>query len=293
MTAETIVVAGATGRTGKVVGPLLREQGATVRGFLRNADEARAALPDVDSRTADVREAASLKDIPRGAERMVIAIGSNSFRDPGNKPEEVDDAGVARRVAEAGAAGRKQVVMISSAGVTRPPAGHERCAKPMTNVMNRKLCGVDALRRSGLPYTVLRQVGLRDKPVGQSGIAPVPGDPPISAMIARADVARVAVHTPVDPAARSKTVVLPNVSQPQVDGRKSAFAAVPSPRGWICWRAWPRWCRPRGCNWPDITGHSRHTASCAQRQRRRVGEKTGSRGQKSASSPRRRPGMWR
>lgn len=229
MKGETVVVAGATGRTGKVVVQLLREQGAKVRGFSRKVDEARAAMPDVEWVAADVRDAKSIQGIARGADRMVIALGSNSFRDPSNKPEEVDDAGVARLAAEAKAAGLKHVVLVSSAGVTRPPQGEERFAKLMNNVMTSKLRGEDALRKSGVPYTVLRPVGLWDKPAGQLGIALVPGDPPISAMIARADVAAVAVQALVDPAARNKTVMILNVSQPQVDGWKSAFATVPGP----------------------------------------------------------------
>ena len=229
MKGETVVVAGATGRTGKVVVQLLREQGAKVRGFSRKVDEARAAMPDVEWVAADVRDTKSIQGIARGADRMVIALGSNSFRDPSNKPEEVDDAGVARLAAEAKAAGLKHVVLVSSAGVTRPPQGEERFAKLMNNVMTSKLRGEDALRKSGVPYTVLRPVGLWDKPAGQLGIALVPGDPPISAMIARADVAAVAVQALVDPAARNKTVMILNVSQPQVDGWKSAFATVPGP----------------------------------------------------------------
>lgn len=229
MKGETIVVAGATGRTGKVVVQLLREQGAKVRGLSRKIDEARAAMPDVEWVAADVRDAKSIQGIARGADRMVIALGSNSFRDPSNKPEEVDDAGVARLAAEAKAAGLKSVVLVSSAGVTRPPQGEERFARLMNNVMTSKLRGEDALRRSGVPYTVLRPVSLWDKPAGQLGIALVPGDPPISAMIARADVAAVAVQALVDPAARNKTVMILNVSQPQVDGWKSAFEAVPGP----------------------------------------------------------------
>lgn len=229
MKGETVVVAGATGRTGKVVVQLLREQGAKVRGFSRTVDEARAAMPDVEWVAADVRDTKSIQGIARGADRMVIALGSNSFRDPSNKPEEVDDAGVARLAAEARAAGLKHVVLVSSAGVTRPPQGEERFAKLMNNVMTSKLRGEDALRKSGVPYTVLRPVGLWDKPAGQLGIALVPGDPPISAMIARADVAAVAVQALVDPAARNKTVMILNVSQAQVDGWKSAFATVPGP----------------------------------------------------------------
>lgn len=229
MKGETIVVAGATGRTGKVVVQLLREQGAKVRGFSRKVDEARAAMPDVEWVAADVRDAKSIQGIARGADRLVIALGSNSFRDPANKPEEVDDAGVARLAAEARAAGLKHVVLVSSAGVTRPPQGEERFAKLMNNVMTSKLRGEDAVRKSGVPYTVLRPVGLWDKPAGQMGIALVPGDPPITAMIARADVAAVAVQALVDPAARNKTMMILNVSQPQVDGWKSAFATVPGP----------------------------------------------------------------
>ena len=63
----------------------------------------------------------------------------------------------------------------------------------------------------------------------RSGAPDLPGDPPITAMIARADVAAVAVQALVDPAARNKTVMLLNVAQPQVDGWRSAFAAIPSP----------------------------------------------------------------
>jgi uncharacterized protein YbjT (DUF2867 family) len=229
MKGETVVVAGATGRTGKEVVQLLRAQGAKVRGFSRKVDDARTAMPDVEWVAADVRDARSMQGIAKGADRMVIALGSNSFRDPSNKPEEVDDAGVARLAAEAKAAGLKHVVLVSSAGVTRPPQGEERFAKLMNAVMTSKLRGEDALRKSGVPYTVLRPVGLWDKPAGQMGIALVPGDPPISAMIARADVAAVAVQALVDPSARNKTVMILNVAQPQVEAWKSAFAAVPGP----------------------------------------------------------------
>jgi len=229
MKGETVVVAGATGRTGKVVVQLLLAQGAKVRGFSRKVDEARAAVPGVEWIAADVRDPKSLEGLAKGADRMVIALGSNSFSDPSNKPEEVDDAGVARLAALAKAANLKHVVLVSSAGVTRAEPGEERFAKMMYGVMTAKLRGEDALRRSGVPYTVLRPVGLWDKPPGEYGIALVPGDPPISAMIARADVAAVAVHALVDPAARNKTVVILNVAQRQADGWKSAFATVPGP----------------------------------------------------------------
>jgi hypothetical protein len=45
----------------------------------------------------------------------------------------------------------------------------------------------------------------------------------------RRQIAAVAVHALVDPAARNRTVVILNVAQPKADGWKSAFAGVRGP----------------------------------------------------------------
>jgi uncharacterized protein YbjT (DUF2867 family) len=227
MKGETIVVAGATGRTGKVVVELLKAEGAKVRAFSRNVEKAKAEVAGVEWVAADVKDPASIKGIATGADRMVIALGSNSFRDPSNAPELVDNRGVALLAAEAKAAGLKHVVLVSSAGVTRAQPGTGNFEKIMYNVMTSKLAGENALRASGVGYTILRPVGLWDKPGGQLGIAFLPGDTPVTAMIARADVAAVAVNALVNPDARNKTFTLLNTAQPQVDAWKSALGAIP------------------------------------------------------------------
>jgi uncharacterized protein YbjT (DUF2867 family) len=228
MKGETIVVAGATGRTGKVVVELLKADGVKVRAFSRNIEKAKAEVAGVEWIAADVKDAKSIQGIAKGADRMVIALGSNSFKDPSNKPELVDNKGVALLTDEAKKAGVKHVVLISSVGVTHTKPGASDFEKIMYNVMTSKLEGENYLRKSGVSYTVVRPMGLWDKQAGQHGITVMAGDVPIpGSMIARADVALVAVNALVNPDAKNKTVSITNVITTQPEGWKTQFAAVP------------------------------------------------------------------
>jgi uncharacterized protein YbjT (DUF2867 family) len=227
MKGETIVVAGATGRTGKVVVDLLKAEGVKVRAFSRNIEKAKAEVQGVEWIAADVKDPKSIKGIAKGADRMVIALGSNSFRDKSNKPELVDNKGVALLTDEAKAAGVKHVVLVSSVGVTTTKPGSTEFENIMYNVMTSKLEGENYLRKSGVNYTILRPMGLWDKPAAQNGIAFLSGDSPVpGAMITRADVAAVAVNALVNPDARGKTVSMLNITTPRLDGWKLGFANI-------------------------------------------------------------------
>jgi uncharacterized protein YbjT (DUF2867 family) len=229
MAGERVLVAGATGRTGRLIVGLLKDQGAKVRGFSRNVKTAKAEIDDVEWIAADVRDARSLKDIAKGVDRVVIALGSNSFRDKDNKPELVDNKGVALLVDEAKKAGVKSFVLISSVSATdteiRP--GMTDFQKLMRNVMANKLAGENYLRASGLNYTVLRPVGLWDRDPGKFPIGIMHGDVEVPGMITRGDVAAVAVNALVNPDAAGKTVTIFNVTHPQLEGWKSAWAQIP------------------------------------------------------------------
>jgi uncharacterized protein YbjT (DUF2867 family) len=228
MKGETVLVAGATGRTGKVVVDLLKAQGVKVRGFSRNIDKAKEDVKDVQWVKADVRDPKSLKGIMKGVDRVVFAIGSNSFRDTTNAPELVDNKGVALLVDEAKKNGVKSFVLVSSVGVTRNHKTDTDFQKTMAKVLTSKLEGENYLRASGLNYTVIRPVGLWDKEAGVHPIGVMQGDVEVPGMIARADVAAVAVNALVNPDANRKTVTIFNVAHPQLDGWKSAFAAIPA-----------------------------------------------------------------
>ncbi len=226
MKGETVLVAGATGRTGKVVVELLKEQGVKVRGFSRNIDKAKAEVHGVEWISADVKDAASLKGIAKGVDRMVIALGSNSFREPTNKPELVDNKGVALLAEEAKKAGVKHIVLVSSAGVTKTKPGTSDFEKIMYNVMSSKVEGENALRKSGVSYTIIRPVGLWDKEGGKTSLAFLQGDVPVTSMIARADVALIAVNALVNPDAKNKTFTAFSVVSAQVEGWKTQFANI-------------------------------------------------------------------
>jgi uncharacterized protein YbjT (DUF2867 family) len=62
------------------------------------------------------------------------------------------------------------------------------------NVLIWKGRGEQALRDSGVPYTIIRPGGLVNEPGGQGRIELVQGDPPGQTVIPRADVATVCVE---------------------------------------------------------------------------------------------------
>lgn len=233
MAGETVLVAGATGRTGKLIVAQLKAEGAKVRGFARNVEKAKADVPDVEWIAADVRDAATLDGIAKGVSRVVVALGSNSFRDKDNKADLVDNKGVALLVDEAKKAKVKRFVLISSVSVTDTAVRPEMTdfEKLMRSVMAAKLAGENYLRASGLSYTILRPVGLWDRDPGRFPIGIMQGDVGVPGMITRGDVAAVAVNALVNPDSAGKTVTIFNVTHPQLDGWKSAWSAIPADQG--------------------------------------------------------------
>jgi uncharacterized protein YbjT (DUF2867 family) len=191
-TGQTVLVAGATGRTGKHVVSMLLAAGAKVRGFSRNVDKARQDVPQVQWTKADVREPASLKGLAKGADRVVFAIGSNSFKDPDNKAELVDFKGVVALAEEAKAAKAKQFVLISSMGMSKVDPN---ATTGFAAVMRYKRDGEKGLLALGIPSTIVRPSGLWDKPGGEHGIALLAEDIDVGAMISREDVAAVVVQS--------------------------------------------------------------------------------------------------
>ncbi len=91
---QAILVAGATGRTGKQLVVNLQRQGHRIRGLARNVEAARTELPGVEWVAADLKKPESLGDISRGIDRIVFAVGSNTTKDPSNLPQKVELGGV-------------------------------------------------------------------------------------------------------------------------------------------------------------------------------------------------------
>ena len=187
--AELILVAGATGRTGSEVVTKLVSNGYAVRAFVRDIEAAREKLGDnVEYAQGDVREIETIVAALDGVDALISAIGAGRG-DPANGPEFVDFGGVKNLAEAASSAGLRQVVLVSSMGVTQED---HILNKMFNNVLLWKFKGEDALRASGVPYTIVRPGGLTNAAGGEFAVVFAQGDGDAGA-IPRADVAHVCV----------------------------------------------------------------------------------------------------
>jgi uncharacterized protein YbjT (DUF2867 family) len=210
-----VLVVGATGGTGQEVVSLALAKGYPVRTLVRDEEAARSLFGDrVTYAVGDVREPRTLPAAMRGVTYVVSALGSNAARDPENNPERVDFGGVRSLAQAAQAAGVKQFVLTSSMGVTNPD--HQLNAI-LDDLLNWKFKGEEALRDSGVPYTIVRPGSLNYEPGGRHGIKVMQGDPQdVVGRIPRADVAAVLVNALGRKEAHGRTFEI--VSDPDASG---------------------------------------------------------------------------
>lgn len=191
--ASRVLVVGATGGTGREVVQQARAKGYKVRALVRDVDKARASLgDDVEFVVGDVRTEGTFERAVKGVDYVVSALGSNSRNDPTNKPEAIDYGAVKSLATAAAAAKVKQIVLVSSIGVTDPNAPLNRM---FDNILLWKFKGEEAVRASGVPYTIVRPGGLTNDAGGQRRIKTTQGDPRgAGGRIPRADVAAICVN---------------------------------------------------------------------------------------------------
>lgn len=202
---ELVLVAGATGRTGKQTVLQLAARGYTVRALVR--DEGKATAAEFPAGVAvvkgDVRDMASLKAAMQGAKFVVSAIGAGGGPNPapGNGPEDIDNQGVANLAQAAKAARVRHLVLVSSAATSRYADYPVPFMRP---ILAAKFKGETALRASGVPYTIVRPGGLVDEAGGKVSVEFMQGDK-AAGRIPRADVATVCVEALGRKSAQGKT----------------------------------------------------------------------------------------
>lgn len=178
---------GATGRVGRLLVGQLVARGVGVRAVVRDPVAARVLVgSEVQLITGDLRAPESLIDAAAGCDRIAFLAGTNGFGERGT-PREIEFAAVATLATTLDPRAVERFVLLSSAGVTQPEHPHN-CS--YDSVLKWKLRGEEALRRSGIRYTVIRALGLRDRPGGAHGVRMVQGDRiAFGEDIARADLA--------------------------------------------------------------------------------------------------------
>jgi nucleoside-diphosphate-sugar epimerase len=153
-----ILVAGAIGRTGQIIVQKLLGRGLEPRVLVRDPEEAKKRFGgNVPYHTGDVREIETLRPAMRGVAVVISAVGAH-IPVGKNCPRRVDYEGVANQVHAAKISGVGHFILISSIAVTQP----EHPLNQFGNILKWKWQGEQALRKSGLSYTIIRPGCLKE-----------------------------------------------------------------------------------------------------------------------------------
>ena len=222
---STVLVPGASGKSGRFVMAILTEQGYDARGMTRNVERASAASEaDYAWVQGDVKNPQDLSAAMEGVDYVICTIGTQEPTGE-NSPEFVDYGGVRNLVDAAKAANVKHFVLLSSAGASREDP-EDRLNKMFGNVVIWKHRGENYLKASGLDYTIVRPGGLLENlyELGERGLKFEQGDTG-TGIIHRGDVAEVLVAALKDPAAKGKSFELySDENAPADNWRDGGFA---------------------------------------------------------------------
>jgi uncharacterized protein YbjT (DUF2867 family) len=179
-----VAIAGGHGQIALRLERLLASRGDRVRALIRNPDHvadvaatgAQAVVCDLEAPDADVAAAID------GADAVVFAAGAG----PGSGAERkrtMDHEGAVRLIEAALQAGTSRYVMVSSMGADAPEAADG----VFRAYLEAKRAADDALRASGLAYTIVRPGHLTDEP--GTGLVATAAQVASSGQISRDDVA--------------------------------------------------------------------------------------------------------
>lgn len=203
-----VLVAGASGGTGRQLLRLLRHTDYTVRALTRDASK-ESALRETGADEVVVGDLMNPADAERAiadVDAVLCAVGSTPGLDLLSR-DPVDGRGVVNLIDAAVAADCAAFVLESSIGVGSSKPGMPSVFRLFLNafgIVAAKERAEEHLRGSGVPYTVVRPGGLTDDPPTGEVVVGEGGDT-VSGSIPRADVARLLVAALSSPDARNRT----------------------------------------------------------------------------------------
>ena len=221
---ETVLVAGASGKSGKPLIKILADQGYKVRAMVRDKAKAGDLGAGVEVVQADVTDASTLAAALKGATFVISTIGATSPAPP-NNPENVDFKGVVSLVDAAKAAGIRHFVLMSSIGAGDPKP-ETMLNKVFGMVLLWKGKGEDHLRQSGLSYTIVRPGGLSDCDPGKVGLKIAAGNEPLQGRICRSDTGLIMADALTNRGAKGKTIAIISDDKAAPAAWKGGWAAI-------------------------------------------------------------------
>ncbi|WP_113912439.1 SDR family oxidoreductase [Roseovarius dicentrarchi] len=174
-----ILVAGATGKTGRRLMRALSAKGHTPIALVRESSDTSVLPGGAKTRLGDLTDLQP--DVCDGCDAVIFAAGSggDTSRELTNK---VDRDGAKRLVDIAAKSGASRFVMLSSVGADNPQQGGD-----MEHYLQAKHDADEYLKSSGMTYAILRPVALTDEDA--SGNILFGDDVDVQAKAARGDVA--------------------------------------------------------------------------------------------------------
>ena len=205
----TVLVAGATGRTGRWVVKRLQHYGIDYRIFVRSGEKALEAFgPEIVDRITigSIEYEKEIDAAVKNVDAVICAVGGNVMDSESPPPSAIDRDGVIRLAFRSKECGVKRFILVSSLAVTKP----DHPLNKYGNVLTMKLEGENEVRRlygeKGYSYTILRPGGLIDeRGPFQHKLVFDTGDRITKGTINRSDVAEVAVEALWIPEAQNLT----------------------------------------------------------------------------------------
>jgi uncharacterized protein YbjT (DUF2867 family) len=218
-----VLVAGATGETGRRVIQELMQRQIPVKALVRDAAIAKTILPsEVELTIGDVLDPVSLRAAIADCTALICATGARPSFDP-TGPYKVDYEGTKNLVQVAKEQGIQHFVLVSSL-----------CVSQLLHPLNLfwlilvwKKQAEDYLRASGLGYTIVRPGGLKNED-NSDPVVMQSADTLFDGSIPRAKVAQVCVEALLQPSARNKTVEIISREQASLAAFPDLFSSVQS-----------------------------------------------------------------
>src|SRR4051812_13548634 len=192
MTDSRVLVAGATGQLGRVIARKLMASGTRVRALARNRAALEALAPGAEIAAVDLRDLPKLTDACRGVDQIVATANNNMGTGP-TSPTRIDLSGYQNLCAAARNTGVRRLIYVSYRGVAQDAP---------VDIFRVKWYIEDAIKRSGVPFVMLRPSAFMDvwidqilaKGIREKGVATIFGDGnAVANYIAVDDVAEFAV----------------------------------------------------------------------------------------------------
>ncbi|EFJ30607.1 hypothetical protein SELMODRAFT_440242 [Selaginella moellendorffii] len=194
-----VFVAGASGRTGRLVVEKLSKGGAKVRALCRDKANRFNEQGNVTAVRGDICKYETLKQALGDSNAVVCVIGTKFFPLDIMKTYQIEYEGVVNLISAAKNQGQvKKFILVTSIGVSS--------FLQIIPILWWKRQAELALQRSGLEYTIVRPAGLRENAPADEALVMRPADSLFIGGISRSKVAEVCVEAIVVPESSEKIV---------------------------------------------------------------------------------------